>query len=39
MQAAKEILDQTYGKYTDYDKEAAVHDAILVLLYMIRTHP
>ena len=26
---AKEILDQTYGKYTDYDKEAAVHDAIL----------
>ena len=26
---AKKILDQTYGKYTDYDKEAAVHDALL----------
>ncbi len=26
---AKKILDQTYGKYTDYDKETVVHDALL----------
>lgn len=26
---AKRIKDETYGKYTDYDREKAVHDAIL----------
>ncbi len=27
--AAKQILDQTYGSYTDYDKEREAHDALI----------
>lgn len=28
-EAAKEILDRTYGQYTDYDKEREAHDALI----------
>ena len=27
--AAKQILDETYGQYTDYDKEREAHDALI----------
>lgn len=27
--AAKQIMDQTYGSYTDYDKEREAHDALI----------
>lgn len=36
---AKAILDQTYGKYTDYDKEVAVHDALLDTVVYDRNAP
>ena len=36
---AKKILDQTYGKYTDYDKEVAVHDALLDSVVYDRNAP